>query len=638
LVAFLGFLASSWSLIAVTIVTPALYFVYNPEHRLGGDAGLVLDMVTLTGTVLGMVIFGHLADRFGRSSLYGIEIVIVLGAVGGATFSSEGYMAADGDSSLSIYPTLFFWRFCLGLGIGAEQVSLPRPLVALIPSQNGITSFGRAIVLTFAIIRYPMSAVIATEFSPIKYRGTMLTLVFLAQSIGRFLAYAIGLGVLRGLSHNESSHDEKVVMDRFWRIELALAGIPAIFAVFFRFTIPETPRFYSAIKRDVKKTKEALRRIGSKHSDLEQDMEAKLGSDAGEAVPPTRKPWGKSAKEYYFGAAKGWKKLAAISIQWTLLDMVFYATGLDAPGTLAALWLEETPRHLPRPVWSDDPGNPGATITEALDNNLTRTLKLSSVTALIGSLTAVLLINRVSRKTYYIWSTLILCVLFACTAISVSQSYATSHHESSMVFYSLAQLMFNIGPNTLTFVLAAEIFPTEFRGTSYGIAAACGKIGAIIARAIVEGAGKEKEGLVTVLSVFTVVLFIMALLVLIEPLGIGFPKVQEERTLEFMDLPFLAKLPNSRLGNKSLEEIAPWPLAETTLETEAPRAESISSRATSIRPSATERRKDSREQVNGHGCEKGLSEVETLQSNPPTSGIGASMTETPPPSPRTRPA
>jgi len=119
-----GFLASSWSLIAVAIITPALYFIYDYHGQLNRDAGLVLDMVTLTATIIGMVVFGHAADRLGRSKLYGIEVLIMLAAIGGAAFSSAGFIIHQGredeTGSLDIYAALFMFRALLGLGIGAE--------------------------------------------------------------------------------------------------------------------------------------------------------------------------------------------------------------------------------------------------------------------------------------------------------------------------------------------------------------------------------------------------------------------------------------------------------------------------------------------------------------------------------------
>jgi MFS transporter, PHS family, inorganic phosphate transporter len=124
-VAASGFLASSWSLIATNIISPALYYLYPPGGRLRADAGLGLDEVTLMGTIIGMVVFGHLADRLGRKGLYGYELMIILTALGGVAFSSEGYIRPNDDgegytSSMDIYAAIFWWRCILGLGIGAE--------------------------------------------------------------------------------------------------------------------------------------------------------------------------------------------------------------------------------------------------------------------------------------------------------------------------------------------------------------------------------------------------------------------------------------------------------------------------------------------------------------------------------------
>lgn len=39
---------------------------------------------------------------------------------------------------------------------------------------------------------------------------------------------------------------------------------------------------------------------------------------------------------------------------------------------------------------------------------------------------------------------------------------------------------FHLGPNTTTFIVPGEVFPTRYRSTSHGISAASGKIGSII--------------------------------------------------------------------------------------------------------------------------------------------------------------
>jgi PHS family inorganic phosphate transporter-like MFS transporter len=54
-----------------------------------------------------------------------------------------------------------------------------------------------------------------------------------------------------------------------------------------------------------------------------------------------------------------------------------------------------------------------------------------------------------------------------------------------LALYVLCQFFFNFGPNTTTFIVPGECFPTRYRSSSHGISAASGKIGAIIAQALI---------------------------------------------------------------------------------------------------------------------------------------------------------
>jgi MFS transporter, PHS family, inorganic phosphate transporter len=53
-----------------------------------------------------------------------------------------------------------------------------------------------------------------------------------------------------------------------------------------------------------------------------------------------------------------------------------------------------------------------------------------------------------------------------------------------ITLYCLANFFQNFGPNTTTFVIPGELFPTRYRSTAHGIAAASGKLGAIISQII----------------------------------------------------------------------------------------------------------------------------------------------------------
>lgn len=57
------------------------------------------------------MLFGYLADRFGRTRLYGIELVLVIVSTIGVATSSHGY----GD--ISFLGLFIWWRFVMGIGM-----------------------------------------------------------------------------------------------------------------------------------------------------------------------------------------------------------------------------------------------------------------------------------------------------------------------------------------------------------------------------------------------------------------------------------------------------------------------------------------------------------------------------------------
>jgi len=54
-----------------------------------------------------------------------------------------------------------------------------------------------------------------------------------------------------------------------------------------------------------------------------------------------------------------------------------------------------------------------------------------------------------------------------------------------VALYCLANFFTNFGPNTTTFILPGEVFPTRYRSTGHGISAAAGKTGAILSQALI---------------------------------------------------------------------------------------------------------------------------------------------------------
>lgn len=59
--------------------------------------------------------------------------------------------------------------------------------------------------------------------------------------------------------------------------------------------------------------------------------------------------------------------------------------------------------------------------------------------------------------------------------------YTSTGIRSFQALYFLSSFFNQFGPNSVTFLVAAEVFPTPIRATAHGISAAVGKLGALLA-------------------------------------------------------------------------------------------------------------------------------------------------------------
>lgn len=91
-----------------------------------------------------------------------------------------------------------------------------------------------------------------------------------------------------------------------------------------------------------------------------------------------------------------------------------------------------------------------------------------------------LTIDTIGRKPLQVFGFLILTILFCVMGFVFHRLSKTA----MLALYVVAQFFFNWGPNTTTFVIPGECFPTRYRSTAHGMSAAMGKIGAIIAQVI----------------------------------------------------------------------------------------------------------------------------------------------------------
>ena len=122
----------------------------------------------------------------------------------------------------------------------------------------------------------------------------------------------------------------------------------------------------------------------------------------------------------------------------------------------------------------------GPTFYHTLYNNAVGMIILACAGSLPGYWTAVFTIDTIGRKPLQIFGFIVLTVLFCILGFY----YHHLNEASMLALYVVAQFTFNWGPNTTTFIVPGECFPTRYRSTGHGISAASGKIGAVIAQVI----------------------------------------------------------------------------------------------------------------------------------------------------------
>ncbi|KAL2199699.1 major facilitator superfamily domain-containing protein [Corynascus similis CBS 632.67] len=497
-VAASGFLTDSYNLFATNVILSTVSFVYFPHEKW---CGLIINLFTLLGSVVGQLLFGYLADRYGRTRLYGIELVLVIVSTIGIATTSNGY----GD--LSFLALFTWWRFVMGVGIGAE---------------------------------YPLSAVITAEWSSTSSRATMLSSVFLMQPVGQALAQIVGVWVLLGEDATHGLHGKqcgidmlheeecKKVIDGTWRIVIGSGAVPALLAIIFRFFLYDCGLY----------TLEVKNKPGNAFRDT-QRVYGPPPATNGMAMSPTGggNPYDTEAMprqfsledlHNFFVRDKNWYYLVGTSMTWFFLDVSFYGFSLDNRGTLADLWATTDRAHIDSdlwcwnttldggtslvplwattglPTWQSDRTQPCNTIYETIIDQTKQYLLTVSLASIAGSACFILFADRIRRREWLTSSFIILTVLFLITGGVYYGVAHTSGAPATVVLVAVCHFMFNFGANTLTFIIPAEIFPTSYRCLCHGISAAAGKLGSIVAVLVVYGinsgyASATRQGLVFLL-------------------------------------------------------------------------------------------------------------------------------------------
>ncbi|KAI0950996.1 hypothetical protein AcW1_008157 [Taiwanofungus camphoratus] len=427
-----GFFTDAYDIFAINIVASMLGYVYGPEpaianRSLSAMQQLGIKVATPVGIIVGQLVFGWLGDLLGRKRIYGLELIMMIIATFGQTVTAPGH-------GISFIGVLIAWRAIMGIGIGGD---------------------------------YPLSAVISSEFSSVHIRGRVMTAVFANQGWGQLAAAIISCVTVRAY-RDSILHDSSTILlkdiDQIWRIIIGLGCVPAAIALYFRLTIPETPRFTMDVKQNVQR---AAR-------DVDEFMTSEAYTVDPDAVAH-RAHARKATKEdfrTYFSKWENLKVLIGTAYSWFALDVAFYGLGLNSSIILDAIG------------FGSPKGMTGSSaIYEGLKNTSIGNLILSVAGFVPGYWVTFLFIDRWGRKGIQLMGFGALTTLFIIMGFAYHKLIATSHGRGVFVFlYCLANFFQNFGPNTTTFIVPGEAFPTRYRSTAHGISAASGKLGAVVAQ------------------------------------------------------------------------------------------------------------------------------------------------------------
>nr|OQO19534.1 hypothetical protein B0A51_12132 [Rachicladosporium sp. CCFEE 5018] len=307
----------------------------------------------------------------------------------------------------------------------------------------GITENGWVICYVWALFfygigvggEYPMTATSAMENAVGSgkvstrddrlHRGRKVTSAFLMQGWGQMLNQLI-LIVLLLIFHSgkQSPPYSKVAAQWTYRVSFAIPAVGTLWLVYYR-----TYKMRSA----------------SKQLAIAKKKQSVTGYDT-------------VAPKYtftYFGP-----RLFATAASWYANDVFFYGNKLFQSEFISAL----------------NPGNKSVMV------NWYWNLVNIGVSLCGYYLASFLIDNKLyGRKWMMIVGFIMDFIFFVIPAFNYHYYAEGPGVHSFMAMYFLSSFFNQFGPNSVTFIAAAEVFPTPVRATAHGFSAACGKLGALTA-------------------------------------------------------------------------------------------------------------------------------------------------------------
>ncbi|PKS12627.1 hypothetical protein jhhlp_000835 [Lomentospora prolificans] len=282
---------------------------------------------------------------------------------------------------------------------------------------------------------YPLTATAAMENAKKKgiramrddrmHRGRKVTMAFLMQGWGQFINQALLIILL--LIFNSGDGDppySKKATQLTFRLSFAIPALGTLWLVYYRAFVLKYP---SSHLNDLKKKRNVT---GYDVRSLKYILK-------------------------HFGG-----RLLATAGTWFCNDVFFYGNKLFQGQFIAVI-----------------SNNPDSVMQSWLWNLLNITISL------VGYYSATLLIDNklYGRMKMQLVGFLMCFIMFVIPAFRFEYYTSPSGIKAFQAMYFLSSFFIQLGPNSVTFLVAGEVFPTPIRATAHGFSASVGKAGAMLA-------------------------------------------------------------------------------------------------------------------------------------------------------------
>jgi PHS family inorganic phosphate transporter-like MFS transporter len=227
-------------------------------------------------------------------------------------------------------------------------------------------------------------------------------------------------------------------VDIMWRIIIGFGAVPGWFALYYRLTIPETPRYTFDVRHDIEKATADTRafhsgRRGEGYTDTVR--RAKILKDVKHKYHTRRPTWRDFVR--YISKSKNAITLFGTAGSWFFLDIAFYGLGLNNASILSIIGYSSK-ENLYRVLYNNAVGN----------------LIIICAGAIPGYWFTVMTVDIIGRRTIQIAGFCILTMLFAI----IGFQFHNLSSSSLLALYVLCQFFFNFGRT-----------PSPFLGSSLSV-------------------------------------------------------------------------------------------------------------------------------------------------------------------------